>query len=174
MSFGDYIKSGWEVAKLRSEAVTQLAADRDAIGPAIGILAIGGAAAGIGALNLGAIFLLPIARVIGAFVFTAVVHFCATALFDGKGQFTAFAIPVFCASVIGWITFIPFVGPFILAPLTGLWMLVVMVVSAETVYGVDRGRAIASVAIPLVIFLVIGVLFALLAGVGLLALSGRF
>jgi hypothetical protein len=173
MSFTDYIKGGWEVAKLNAEMIQKLAADREAIGPAIGILAIGGVAAGIGSFSLAGMFLLPIVRIIGAFVFVAIIHFVATAFFDGKGQFTSLAIPVFCASVIGWITIIPFVGPFILGPLTGLWLLVVMVICVEHVYGIERPKAIAVVAIPFVVFLVIGAFFLLLTGLSVLALSGR-
>ena len=174
MSFTDYVKSGWEVAKLNAENVRTLSADKEAIGPAIGILAIGGVAAGIGTFSLGGMFLFPIIRIIGAFIFVAIVHFIATAFFDGKGEFTAFAVPVFCASVIAWATIIPVIGPFLLGPLTGLWLLVVMVFCVELVYGIERGKAIAVVAIPLVVFLIIGFLFLLITGLGLLALSGRF
>jgi hypothetical protein len=174
MSFTDYIKGGWEVAKLNAEMIKKLAADKEAVGPAIGILAIGGVAAGIGTFSIGGMFLFPIVRIVGAFIFVAIVHFIATAFFDGKGQFTAFAVPVFCASVISWATIIPVIGPVLLGPLTGLWLLVVMVLCVELVYGIDRGKAIAVVAIPLVVFLIIGIFFLVLTGLGLLAFSGRF
>lgn len=172
MSFVDYIKKGWEVAQLKTETIRELAADEGAIGPAIGILAIGGVCAGIGSINVVGLFVLPFVRVIGAFIFVAVAHFAATTFFGGKGRLTAFAIPVFCASLITWVAIVPLIGPTFLGFLAGLWMLVVMVVTLENVYeGVDRGKAIASVAIPLVIFLIVGMMLVVM-GVGILAATG--
>ncbi|MBN2565095.1 MAG: hypothetical protein JXB46_05240 [Candidatus Eisenbacteria bacterium] len=173
MSFADYIKAGWEAAKLNAEMIRKLSTEKEGIGPAIGILAISGIAFGIGSFSLGGMFLWPIIRVIGGFIFVAIVHFIATTFFEGKGQLTGLALPVFCASVIAWVTIIPVVGPVILGPLTGLWLLVVTVFSVELIYGIDRARAIAVVAIPFVVFLVIA-FFLFLAGLSILALSGRF
>ena len=51
MTFVDYIKQGWDAAQLKTDSIRQLADDNDAIGPAIGILAIGGVCAGIGSFN---------------------------------------------------------------------------------------------------------------------------
>ena len=42
MTFVDYIKRGWDAAQLKTDSIRQLADDSEAIGPAIGILAIGG------------------------------------------------------------------------------------------------------------------------------------
>lgn len=168
MSFTDYIKQGWAAAQLKADAIRQLSEDESAIGPAIGILAIGGVCAGIGLLNPAMMLALPFVRVIGGFIFVAILHFVATAFFQGQGKLTALAIPAFCASVIGWAAVVPLIGPMLLAWLAGLWMLVVLVISVEVVYGLDRGKAIATVAIPFAAFLLLG-LFLMLAGIGLVA-----
>jgi hypothetical protein len=173
MSFVDYIKRGWDVVQLKVEAVKELAADEKAIGPAIGILAIGGICAGIGSLNPIGLFVFPFVRVIGGFIFVALVHFVATTFFGGEGKLMSLAAPVFCASLVTWVTIIPIIGPTFLAFLAGLWLLVVSVVCVENIYGLDRGKAIGVVAIPVVLFLIIGMLLVVM-GVGLMAATGAF
>lgn len=173
MTFADYIKRGWDAAQLKTESIRQLADDTQAIGPAIGILAIGGLCAGIGTLSPVAFIVMPFIRVIGGFIFVAIMHFVATTFFEGKGKLTSLAVPAFCASLVTWIAIIPLLGPTFLAFLAGLWMLVVMVVCVEVVYGIERGKAIAVVAIPLVLFLIIGMLLVVM-GVGLMAATGAF
>jgi hypothetical protein len=173
MSFVDYIKKGWEVIQLKVEAIKELAADEKGIGPAIGILAIGGVCAGIGSLNPIGLILFPIFRVIGGFIFIAITHFCATTFFGGEGKLTAFAVPVFAASLITWVSIIPLIGPTFLAFLAGLWLLVVSVLCVENVYGLDRGKAIGAVAIPVVLFFIIAMMFVVM-GVGLMAATGAF
>jgi len=173
VTFADYIKRGWDAAQLKTDSIRQLADDTEAIGPAIGILAIGGVCAGIGSFSPIGFFVLPFMRVIGAFIFVAITHFLATTFFEGKGKLTSLAVPLFCASLITWVAIVPLLGPTFFAGLAGLWMLVVMVVSVEVVYGIDRGKAIAVVAIPVVVFLVIAMLMVVM-GVGLMAATGAF
>ena len=171
MTFVDYIKQGWDAAQLKTDSIRQLADDNDAIGPAIGILAIGGVCAGIGSFNPVGFFVLPFMRIIGGFILVAITHFLATTFFDGKGKLTSLAVPLFCASLITWVAIVPILGPTFLAGLAGLWMLVVAVVTVEIVYGIDRGKAIAVVAIPVVLFLIIGMMMVVM-GVGLMAATG--
>lgn len=173
MSFVDYIKKGWEAAQLKTDVVKELAADEGGIGPAIGILAISGLCAGIGSLNPMGLFVFPFVRVIGGFILVAIMHFVATTFFGGKGKLTSLAVPMFCASLITWVAIIPIIGPTFLAFLAGLWMLVVAVICVESVYGLDRAKAVGVVAIPVVIFLIIGMLLVVM-GVGLMAATGAF
>jgi len=171
MSFGDYVKKGWEVIQLKGEAIDLLAQDEDAMGPALGILAIGGVAAAIGALSLPGIILMPILRLIGAFIFVGIMHFCATTFFGGTGGFKGVFIPLCCATLISWIGIIPIIGP-VLAMLAGIWLLVVSVVIVERVHAMDRGKAIVVVAIPLLIGIVIAAIFAVIVGMSTLMLMG--
>ena len=83
MSFGDYLKRGWEVGKLKAEAIDELAHDDKAFGPAVGIIAISGACWAIGALQPWGIIYMPIIRLIGFFIFAGIVHLVAGILFGG-------------------------------------------------------------------------------------------
>ena len=74
MSFADYLKKGWEVVKLNGQAIQELADDKKAFGPAIGIVAISGACWAIGAFQFLGIIYGPIIRVIGFFIFTGIVR----------------------------------------------------------------------------------------------------
>jgi len=168
MSFGDYVKKGWEVVQLKKDAIQMLADDDGAFGPALGIIAIGGVCLAIGTFNWPGIVYLPIVRLIGAFIMVAIMHFCATAFFGGQGKFKQVFSPLGCATLITWVSIIPVLG-WPLAVLSGLWLLVVAVVIVEHVHQIERAKAIAVVAIPVVIVIVImGITMAM---VGLTALA---
>ena len=169
MSFGDYVKKGWEVVQLKKEAIKELAADEKAFGPAIGIIALSGVAMALGMLNWPGIVFFPIMRLVGAFVFVAIIHFAATAFFGGKGQFKEVFSPLGCAVLISWIGVIPFLGT-VLGVLAGLWLLVVAVVVVEEAHQIERPKAIAVVAIPVVLFLIIAGITAAIVGLTALAL----
>lgn len=172
MKFGDYVKKGIEVAQLKKDVVQMLAADKDAFGPALGILAIGGVCGAIGALSLWGIIVMPIARVVGMFIVVAIMHFVATSFMGAKGgQFSGLFVPLSCASVITWVGIIPFIGP-VLVFLAGLWLLAVAVIVIEHVYQIDRTKAIIVVAVPVGIGLLISII-ALFLGLSAFALMGR-
>jgi len=173
MKFGDYIKKGIEIAQLKRDAVQMLAEDKEGLGPALGIVAIGGACFAIGALSLLGIILMPIVRVVGIFIVIAIMHFVATSFMGGRAaSMTSLLVPIGCASVITWIGIIPFIGP-VLAFLAGLWLLVVAVISVEHVYQVDRTKAIIVVAVPVVLAIILWFIVFLVAGLSALALFGR-
>jgi hypothetical protein len=172
VKFGDYIKKGIEVAQLKKDVVQLLAVDKEAFGPALGILAIGGVCAAIGALSLWGIIAMPIGRVVGMFIVVAIMHFVATSFMGAKaGQFSGLFVPLSCASVITWIGIIPFVGP-VLAALAGLWLLAVAVIVVECVYQIDRTKAIIVVAVPVAIGLILSII-AFFLGLSALAIMGR-
>lgn len=161
MSFGDYLKRGWEVIKLNAEAIQELADDEKAFGPAVGIVAISGVCWAIGALQPLGIIYGPILRLVGFFLFTGIVHFVATTFLGGSGEFRSFFSPIGCATLITWISVIPLLGvP--LGFLAGLWLLVPSVLAVEKLYGLDRGRAIIAVITPIVIFLILAAIFAVI------------
>jgi hypothetical protein len=171
MSFVDYIKRGWNVVQLKADTVKELSADEHAVGPAIGILAIGGVCAGIGSLNFVGVVVSPFIFVVFGFVFVAIMHFIATTFFGGEGKLMGLMVPVFCGALVTWVAVVPLLGPLFLIHLAFLWMLVVMVVCVENVYGIDRGKAIGVVAIPVVLsFIIGGIIFAM--GLTLIAATG--
>ncbi len=171
MTFVDYLKKGWEVVQLKTDAIDQMAADEKAFGPAIGILAIGGVCGALGMLNLPGIVMFPVMRVIGFFIFIGIIHFAATTILGGKGDFKAVFIPPAIGSLISWVGIVPILGTF-LAGLAGLWLLVVTVVTVERVYGLDRGKAIIAVAIPVVVGIIIAMIVGAAVGLGTLMLIG--
>lgn len=172
MSFGDYLKKGWEIVKLKGEAIDELAHDEKAFGPAVGIIAISGACWAIGALQPLGIIYMPILRLIGFFIFTGIVHLVAGILFGGKGEFKQFFSPIGCAAFITWVAIIPLAGPFFFGWLAGLWLLVPSVLTVERVYGLDRGKAVVSVLAPVILALIVFGIFALI-GLSMLAILGR-
>jgi hypothetical protein len=171
MSFGDYLKKGWEVVKLKVEAIDQLAHDDKAFGPAVGVIAISGACWGIWSFLFVGIIVGPIVSLICFFIFTGIVHLVAAVLFGGKGEFKQFFSPIGCAAFITWIGIIPFIGTFF-AVLAWLWLLVPSVVAVEKVYGLDRGKAIVCVAAPVVLGLIVSGIVGLI-GLSVWALLGR-
>jgi hypothetical protein len=172
MSFADYLKKGWEVVKLNGQAIQELADDKKAFGPAIGIVAISGACWAIGAFQFLGIIYGPIIRVIGFFIFTGIVHVVAGVLFGGKGEFKQFFSPIGCATLITWIAIIPVIGPFFFGWLAGLWLLVPSVLAVERIYGLDRAKAIISVLAPVVLGLIVFGILALI-GLSMLAILGH-
>ena len=171
MGFVDYLKKGWEVVQLKTAAIDELAADEKAFGPAIGILAIGGICGALGVFNLPGIVMFPVMRIIAFFIFIGIIHFAATSILGGKGDFKAAFIPPAVASLISWVGIIPLLGAF-LAGLAGIWMLVVTVLTVERVYGLERGKAVIAVAIPVVLGIVVAMIFAAAVGLGTLMLMG--
>jgi len=169
MSFGDYLKKGWEVVKLNQKAIEELAQDDKAFGPAIGVVAISGVCMAIGMLQPLGIIYMPIVRVIGFFIFAGIVHFVAKSFFGGQGEFKQFAAPVGCATLITWVSVIPLVG-IPLGVLAGLWVLVPAVLTLEKTYGLERGKAIITVAIPVVLALILWSIVAATAILGSLLL----
>ena len=172
MSFVDYVKQGWEVVKLKVEAIDKLATDEKAFGPAIGIAAIAGACYAIGSFQLPGIIYFPILSIVKAFIFTGLIHFAATTFFGAKGEFKHLFTPIACSLMVVWVAIIPVIGPLFLGFLAGIWVLVVSVIVVERIYKLDRGKAIVTVAIPVVIGLILTAMFAAF-GVAVWALLGR-
>ena len=171
MSFVDYVKKGWEVVKLNGDVIQELADDDKAFGPAIGIVAISGACWAIGALQPLGIIYGPILRVIGFFIFTGIVHFVATTFLGGHGEFKKLFSPVGCAVLITCVSIIPILGVG-LGALAGLWVLVPSVLAVERLYGLERSKAIIAVATPIVVFLVLAAIFAVV-GLSMWAMFAR-
>ncbi len=172
MNLVDYLKKGWEAAQLKMEAIESLATDEKAFVPAIGILAIGGLAMAIGTLNPRGIILFPIIFVVGAFVALGLMHLAATLIFGAKGDFKSLVNVIGCASIIRWVAVVPLLGPALMV-LSGLWLLVVGVLTVEKGYELDRGKSVVVVAVPVVLALILGALFSAVAGFSLLMMNSR-
>lgn len=171
MSFVDYLKKAWEIIKLNKEVIAEMAADEKALGPAIGVVAISGVCLAIGTWNAPGIIILPIVRLIGFFIFFGIAHFVATTFLGGKGDFKRLMPPVGFAAMVTWVSVLP-IPPIamFLAVLAGLWVLVPSTLAVEHVYGLDRGKAIIALAVPLVLGVIVVGIFAAIGAAVWLAL----
>ncbi|MBD3235075.1 MAG: hypothetical protein GF330_00025 [Candidatus Eisenbacteria bacterium] len=154
MQFSDAIKRGIEIVKLNRETVRQVAADAEAFAPALLITALVGIAMWISppSFAIHGIVTLPLLALVGLFLGSAILHFIAH-LLGGHGDYMALLRVLGTGRVLGWVRLIPILGP-----LADLWTLVIAVVALEELYGLDRGKAVLTVAIPVAVLVVLGLI----------------
>ena len=164
MDFVGSLKRAIEIVKLNGSVAAQVGADEQSLQPGLAIAAIGGALTGVlggpGGLVAGAV-----AGLVGLAVGVGILHLVATVFFGGRGDYVALFRAESHAAIIGWAGFIPFLGALI-----GLWHLPVSVVILQSVYGMPREKAIATVAVIAGFFLLLGLVAMLFFG----ALIGGF
>lgn len=159
MGFVDYVKKGIDIVMLKGPVAASVAKDPKATGMGILIIILAGVAAAIGQLNLLGIILLPIMTIIGSFIGVGILHVVAL-IFGGKAAYMELYRAVATAYVVNWVAVIPMLGPMILAPLAGLWSLVVSVVVIKNVYKLSTGKAVAVVLIPVVVIAILVMILA--------------
>lgn len=164
MDFVGSLKRAVEIVKLNGSVAAEVGADGQALQPGLIFVAIGGALAGILG-GIGGLITGPIAALIGYAVGVGILHLVATVFFGGKGDYVSLFRAESHAAIIGWAGFIPFLGALI-----ALWHLPVSVVILQSVYGMPREKAIATVAVIAGFFLLLVVVAALFFG----ALLGGF
>jgi hypothetical protein len=144
MQFSQAIRSGYEIVRLNRVAMRQVASDPSAFAPALLITALVGIAMWISPphFTVHGIITLPLFSLVVLFVGAGVLHFMAH-LFGGSGEFMALLRVLGVGRVLGWLRLIPIIGP-----IADLWSLVIAVVAVEELYGLDRMKAILTVAIP--------------------------
>jgi len=156
--FKAFVLQGIEVAKLNRSVIRDLADDRDAFGPAILVVAIGGLLSALGHINSAGIFLYPVLTLFMFFLNVALLHAMASLMFKGHGRFNQLVQVLGAACVLTWVAVVPALGG-ILALLASLWLLVIDVITVEELYGLDRMKALMSVVIPIIAVLLFMVLF---------------
>ena len=110
------------------------------------------------------IVIFPVVLIVESVVVAGLLHLIATVGFDGNSDFVRFYRAYSATFVLRWVTVIPLVGPMI-AWLGWLWQMVATAFVIERVYGIERGRAFATVAILVGIGLVFFVVFGSLAAI---------
>jgi len=165
MSFGDYILQGAEILQIKPKAIRKAAADRGALNTGLAFIVIAGAATALGSWTLPGLLLFPLFFLIRALIHSGIVHFLATRGFGGRGTYNEFFRPLSLTYLLDWlmvvgllINVIPLLGPaaiILLGLVINLWKLVVDTVIVETVYGLERSKAMA------VIGLAVAAIFAL-------------
>jgi hypothetical protein len=166
MSFGDYILQGAEILQIKPKAIREAAADQGALNTGLAFIVIAGAATALGSWTLPGLLLFPLIFLIRALIHSGIVHFLATRGFGGRGTtFGEYFRPLSLTYLLDWlvvvgllVNVIPLLGPaavLLLGLVINLWKLVVDTVIAETVYGLERSKAVA------VIGLAVAAIFAL-------------
>ncbi len=178
MSFGDYILQGAEILQIKPKAIRQIAGDHQALQYGLIFIVIAGAAAALGSWTLPGLILFPLALLAGTLIHCAMVHFLATSGFGGQGSFGGLFRPVSLAFLLDWvlvvglvINIVPLLGPatmILLWLVVTLWKLVVDTVIVETVYGLERSRAIAVVGIAAAVFIAFLSLSSLFSGAAIM------
>lgn len=163
MSFGDYILQGAGVLQIKPKAIREAASDSEALKTGLAFIVIAGAAAALGSWTLPGLILFPLVFLARAMIHSGIVHFLATAGFGGRGSLGDFFRPMSLAFLLDWVlvvglvvNIVPLLGPaamILLALAVTLWKLVVDAVIIETVYGLERGKAVAVMAIVVLVFI---------------------
>lgn len=164
MDFVGSLKKAVEIVKLNGAVAAEVGADEQSLQPGLIIVAVGGALTGLFG-GIGGIIGGAIAALIGSAVGVGILHLVATVFFGGKGDYITLFRAESHAAIIGWAGFIPFLGA-----LVGLWHLPVSVAILQSVYGMPRDKAIATVAVIAGFFLLLGLVAVLFFG----ALIGGF
>jgi hypothetical protein len=163
MDLAGSLNKAIEIVKLNGPVAAEVGRDEQSLQPGLVFIAVSGLAAGISALfqhgGIGGLIAMPITAIIGYFVGVAILHLVATLAFGAKGDFMSLLRAESHASIIGWAGIIPFVGAIV-----GLWHIPVTVVILESVYGLPRNKAIATVAVIAGFFLLMGLVLALFFG----------
>jgi hypothetical protein len=157
-TFVEYLKRALEIVQLKGEEIDRIKGDEEAFTVGLVIIALSGVASAIGSMAPFGVVILPIFYLIGAFIGSGILHLIATVAFKGEGEFLDFFRPFSFAYILTWVSVV-WVLNFVLTPLAAVWMCVVWVVCVERVYGLDRPKAIATVAVPVVVLTVLFMMF---------------
>ena len=160
MDLAGSLKKAIEIVKLNGSVAAEVGRDEQSLQPGLIFVAGSGLASAIGTIlrhgGVGGLIAGPIAAIIGTFVGVGILHLVATIAFGGKGDFMSLLRAESHASIIGWAGIIPFIGA-----LVGLWHLPVTVVILENVYGMPLDKAIATIAVIVGFFLLVGLVVAM-------------
>lgn len=155
MDLAGSLSKAIEIVKLNGSAAAEVGRDEQALPPGMMFVAVGGLAGGIAALfrhgSILGLITMPIISVVVYLVGVAILHLVATLAFGGKGEYIALLRAESHAAIISWAGIIPFLGL-----LVGLWHFPVSVVILQSLYGLPRDKAIATVAVIAGFFLLLG------------------
>ncbi|MGD8327943.1 MAG: YIP1 family protein [Acidobacteriota bacterium] len=169
-NFVEYVKQAIDIIQLKTDAIDRARDDEEAFTMGLVIIALAGVGAAIGSLNPFGVIFMPVFFLVGAFIGIAILHLIATLLFGGEGEYVRVFRPLSLAYILAWVNVV-WILNVILSPLAGLWMCVVAVVCIEREYGLDRPKAIATVAIPVVVLLFLMMMFFAFLGAAAIMLA---
>jgi len=174
MTFGDYILQGAEILQIKPKAIREAAGDGKSLPFGVAFIAIAGVAMALGSWTLPGLILFPLVLLARVALHTALIHFLSTSGFGGQGTYAGLFRPVALSWLFDWVlvvglvvNFVPLLGPalmILLGLVITLWKLVVDTVIVETVYGLERHKAIAVVGIVIALLIALALLFSFLFG----------
>jgi hypothetical protein len=173
MSFGEYILQGFEILQIKPKAIREAAADQGVLNTGLAFIVIAGAATALGNWTVPGLILFPLIFLVRAPIHCGIVHFLSTRGFGGQGTYGDFFRPMSLAYLLDWlvvvgllVNFIPLLGAafiILLGLVIFLWKLVVDTVIIETVYGLNRSKAVAvmgiTVAVTIALFFLASLVF---------------
>jgi hypothetical protein len=144
MGFGNAVRYGVEIVRLRRSAYREVAADPLAFTPSLVITVLAGIAWWLAPPHYPILGIVtgPVLSIVLLVLGAGVLHFVATAM-GGRGHFLTFLRVSGVGRVLGWVQVVPILGG-----VAQLWSLVIAVVAVEELYGLDRAKAILTVLIP--------------------------
>ena len=129
MPFIQSINRAFEIVKLNSGAMMEVAADQKAMMDGIVIIIIAGILGGISKLSIMTVVGNPVGLLIGSVIGYGIIHLLALA-FKGEGKFTEFYRVGAHSMILQWLSLlfvVPILGP-IVSLVVGVWSLIVGVV----------------------------------------------
>lgn len=168
MNFLEYIKEGIEIAKLNKKTMKRIAKDRKATNMGIIILLLAGILSVVTMYKeesyVQVLIMAPIFTLV-MFVLGVGLLQIFVKLFGGATAYVEMFRVLSMATVICWLWIlipVPYLGT-ILNWAVLIWGTVIAITAVEAVTGMTRGRAAATVAIPLVIAIMIILIVAMAA-----------
>jgi len=158
MSYQDILRDTLTALQFDADGINQIMSNSDSVTYGIITTILAGVASGIGSLSIISVFLSPIGFLLGAAINAGILHLLAK-LFGGEGSFRDFFAVVSNAQLLLWLTIVPLIGPFLIAPLASLYLIAFTIFAIKTVYSLSVVKSILVFIIPLII---VGVIMGLL------------
>jgi hypothetical protein len=162
MSYGEYLKTAFQIIKLDRQAIARVSKDSKATKWGIITVILAGLISGIlvtlFTLGFGAPALLafPLLFFISIFVSTAIL-FIISKLFGSKGTYIGLFRPLSLGSLLNAVIMIPLIGS-----IASIWSIVITIVSVSETQKLSTGKATAVVLIPIILAIIIAFILAVI------------
>jgi hypothetical protein len=162
MDFARYFQKAVQILQLDPKAIEDVAADEDALLPALLFFAVAGLANGAGQFSFRGMIFGPVVATLLSFVVVGLLNVLSR-LFGGDAEFLELYRPLGVAAPIFWVQAVPLLGPFLVC-LALVYFAVVSVVVVERTAEIPRGKSVAIVALLAGISLFLVLVFLAMVG----------
>jgi hypothetical protein len=143
-----------DVVKLDRGVIKEVYDKKESNLPAMLIASIGGFLSIILSVGFMALIVGPLFAVVSIGIYTAIIFFLAL-IFGGKGSYEKLFNVIAYASILTWISIIPYLGW-----IFSLWIFVVTFVALEVNFNLTRKRALIVVSIPIIVSFIVSLAIA--------------